>query len=179
MPPTLLYGFLIGLSQLIATLVVFAMGLHASAATLERAQFIESLTGFILLMIVISLAHRAAKEAGRTATVGAAAKGAALTGLLGGLATGAGQYVYFAFINPGLQVIQRNIILEGAKAELAKLDATALADAHRHIDYATSPLARGIIYTVNTTLFAILLGIAFALIFRAAAKRDEAAGKKK
>ncbi len=174
MPPTLLYGFLIGLGQLVSSLIVFAMGLHNDPARIPNAMQTESLVGFILLMIVVSLAYRAAKARGETETIGQSAKGAALTAVVGALFTGLGQYAYLAFINPGLRDIQRNIILEGAKAHLASLSPEKLAEDMRHIDYATSPLARGIGYALPTFVFATLMGIAFALIFRAAARRDAA-----
>jgi hypothetical protein len=178
MPPTLLYGLLIGLGQLLASLIVFAMGLHSDPARLASAMQTESLIGFILLMIVVSLAHRAAKARGETETIGQSAKGAALTAFVGALFTGLAQYAYLAFINPGLRDLQRNAILEGAKAHLATLSPEKLAEDMRHIDYATSAMARGIGYALPTFVFATLMGIAFALIFRAAARRDAAIKKK-
>lgn len=174
MSPTLLFGFLIGLGQLASSLVVFAMGLHSDPARLSNAMQTESLVGFILLMIVVSLAYRAAKARGQTDTIGQSAKGAALTALLGALFTGLGQYAYLAFINPGLRDLQRNDILERAKAHLATLSPEKLAEDMRQIDHATSPIFRGITYGVPTFVFATLMGIAFALIFRAAARRDAA-----
>lgn len=174
MSPVLLYGFLVGLGQLAASLIVFAMGLHSDPARLASAMQTESLVGFILLMIVVSLAYRAAKSRGQTETIGQSAKGAALTALVGALFTGLGQYAYLAFINPGLRDLQRNAIVEGAKAHFATLSPEKLAEEMRHIDYATAPFARGITYAVPTFVFATLMGIAFALIFRAAARRDAA-----
>lgn len=173
MSPTLLYGFFIGLGQLASSLVVFAMGLHSDPARLSNAMQTESLVGFILLMIVVSLAYRAAKARGQTETMGQSAKGAALTALVGALFTGLGQYTYLAFINPGLRDLQRNDILERAKAHLATLSPEKLAAEMRHID-ATVPLARAITYGMSIFVFATLMGIAFALIFRAAARRDAA-----
>ena len=179
MPPHFLYGLLIGLGQLLATLLVFALGFHNSAETLQRAVQLESLIGFILLMAVVSLSYRAAKARNETTTIGRAAKSAALTALAGGVFTGLGQYVYLAIINPGLREIQRSLIIEGAKAHLATLSPEKLAEDMRHIDAATSPLARAVGYAAPTFIFATLLGIAFALIFRAAIRRDEAAGRQK
>lgn len=177
MPLALLYGSLIGLAQLFATLVVFALGKHQSAESLASAQMPESLIGFILLMIVVSFAHRAAKTTyaqGAALPFGAAAKFALATALVGGLTTGLGQYLYLAFINPGLRTLQHGIIVERAKDELAKLSPEAAAEVMQKIDYATSAAARGVVYGVNTLLFATLLGLAFALIFRAAIRRDTA-----
>jgi hypothetical protein len=172
MSPTLLYGILIGAGQLVSSLIVFAMGLHSDPARLPNAMQTESLIGFVLLMIVVSLAYRASKARGETETIGQSAKGAALTALVGAIVTGLGQYAYLAFINPGLRDIQRNLILEGAKAHLATLSPEKLAEDMRHIDHATSPFARAVGYALPTFVFATLMGIAFALIFRAAARRD-------
>ena len=190
MQPSLLYGSFLGLAQLVATLLVFAFGLQKSAEGLAKAQMPESLMGFILMMIVIGLAHRAAKTAALAQgkpglDFGPAAKGAALTALIGGVVTGAGQWLYLAVINPDLRELQRAQIMERAGPELAKLTAAGDPDSLRQhaevlkqIDYAVSPLARAIVYGFNTFFFATLLGIAFALIFRAAARRDEAASKR-
>lgn len=178
MPLPLLYGALIGLAQLLATLVVFALGKHQSAEGLASAQMPESLIGFILLMVVVSLAHRSAKTKfaqGGPLPFGTAAKFALATSFVGGLATGLGQYVYLALINPGLRTLQHGIIMDRAKVELAKLSPDEAAQVMQKIDYATSALARGIVYGANTFLFATLMGIAFALIFRAAVRRDDQA----
>jgi hypothetical protein len=175
-PLPLTYGLLVGLAQLAATLVVFALGLHGSAEGLDKAQMPESLVGFILLMLILGLAHRQAKAralaAGGDLAFGQAAKFFALIAVLGGALTGLGQWLYLAFINPGLREIQRAKILENAAAELAKLPPEQAADITQKIDFATSAVARGVVYGVNTLLFALLLGIAYALIFRAAARRD-------
>lgn len=179
MPSPLLYGLLLGLSQLIATLAVFAYGLHSSAEGLARAQKPESILGFVLLMLILGAAHRAVKKAslarGETEIpLGAAAKLAALTALVGGVATGAFQWLYAALINPRLCELQRAQIMERAAPELAKLSAEDAAVITQKIEFATSAAARGVVFGLNTLLFGLLLGIAYALIFRAAAKRRPA-----
>jgi len=181
-PLPLLYGFLIGLAQLVATLVVFFLDLHGSAEGLARAQKPESIIGFVLLMILLGLAHRTAKKAslarGETELpLGGAAKLAALTALVAGLATGAFQWLYAALINPRLGELQRAQVLERAAPDLAKLSPEDAAAAMRQIESFTSPAARGVVFGINTFLFALLLGIAYALIFRAAVRRDQKAGK--
>jgi Protein of unknown function (DUF4199) len=140
---------------------------------------VESLLGFIFLMLVIGAAHRAQRLAHRERhpdglPFGLAAKLAAATAAVGGLATGLGQYLYLAVINPALRDLQRGQILERAKDKLAALPPEKLTEAMRQIDYATSAGARGLVYAFNTFLFATLLGLAFALIFRAAVRRDQA-----
>jgi hypothetical protein len=173
------YGALLGLAQCIATLVVFTLGLHGAVERLERAQLIESLVGFILLMAVIALAHRALKadtEARQLAPgFGRSARFSALTALIAGLVTALGQYAYLAWINPGLRDLQRIQILERVKDQLAAYSPEQIAQSTQQIDYATSAAARGLVYGLNTFFFASLLGLAFALIFRAAVRRDTAA----
>ncbi len=183
MPIPLLYGFLIGLAQLVATLVVFSLGLHGSAEGLARAQKPESIIGFVLLMLLLGLAHRAGKKASLARgepeqALGAAAKLAGLTALVSGLSAGVFQWLYAALINPRLGELQRAQVLEQAGPDLAKLSPEAGAAALRQIEAYTSPVARGVVFGVNTLLFAALLGIAYALIFRAAVRRDQKAGAK-
>lgn len=183
MPTPLLYGLFLGLSQLAATLAVFAYGLHSSAEGLVRAQKPESILGFILLMLILGAAHRASKKASLARgesdiPLGTAAKLAALTALIGGITTGAFQWLYAALINPRLCELQRAQILERAAPELSKLSPEDAAVVTEKIDFATSAAARGVVFGLNTLLFGLLLGIAYALIFRAATRREESAKKK-
>lgn len=180
MSAPLLYGSLIGLAQLFATLLVFALGLHGSAAALPKAQMPESMIGFVLLMVLLGLAHRSAKKTamarGEEFGFGAAAKLFGLAAALGGLVNGLGQWLYLAVINPGLRDLQRAEILKRLEPELAKLAAEDSARVMQQIDQASSAAARGVVYGINTLFFALILGLAYALIFRAAARR-EAAGR--
>lgn len=184
MPLTLLYGLLIGLAQFVATLVVYFLGLHGSIEGLAKAQRPESLIGFVLLMVLLGLAHRAAKKASLARgepelTFGAAAKLAALTAVVAALVAGAAQWIYAALINPRLPEIQRAEVMERAAPELAKLSAADVAAITERIEFGTSAAMRGIVFAVNTFLFALVLGLAYALIFRAAVRRDATASSKK
>lgn len=181
-PTSLLYGSLLGLSQFVATLLVFAFGLHGSADDLARSHKPESILGLILMMLVLGFAHRAAKKAAldRGApelSLGAAAKLAALTALAGGIVTGLGQWLYVRLINPGLVDIQRAAIMERVGPDLEKLSAEELAAVTEKIEFATSAAARALVYGINTLVFAAILGIAYALIFRAAVRRDRKTGE--
>ena len=178
MPLPLIYGSLIGLAQLLATLVVFALGKHQSAEGLASAQMPESLIGFILLMIVVSLAHRSAKTKfaqGAALPFGTAAKFALATGLVGGLATGLGQFIYLQFLNPNLGALRLEIWLLTQKSAIDQLTPEAKAELIQNHAYFNSPTFFSIVHGVNTFLFATLMGIAFALIFRAAVRRDDKA----
>ena len=182
MPLPLLYGLLIGLAQLAATLVVFFLGLHESAEGLVKAQRPESIIGFVLLMVLLGLSYRAAKKASRDnceaeLPLGRAARLAAKTAFAAGLVAGAAQWVYAAHINPRLVEIQRAQVMERAAPDLARLPADEAAAITQKIDFATSATARGVVFAINTFLFALLLGLAYALIFRAAARREDAAKK--
>ena len=181
-PIPLLYGLLIGLAQLAATLVVFFLGLHDSAEGLAKAQRPESIIGFVLLMILLGLSYRAAKKASLARVepelpFGQAARLAAKTALVAGVIAGAAQWVYATHINPRLVEIQRAQVMERAAPDLARLPADEAAAITQKIDFATSATARGVVFGINTFLFALLLGLAYALIFRAAARREDAAKK--
>jgi hypothetical protein len=68
--------------------------------------------------------------------------------------------------------------MERAAPELAKLSAADAAAISERIEFATSAAMRGAIFAINTFLFALILGLAYALIFRAAVRRDATASKK-
>ncbi len=183
MPLSLIHGFLIGLSQFAATLAVFALGMHSSSQRVADAQRVENILGYILLMVLLGLAHRAAKRASLARgepefRLGAAAKFSAATAAVGGISAGAFQWLYAALINPRVCELQRDRFLEQAGPELAKLSPDDLARATQQIELATSAGARSLIIGVNTFLFALVLGLAYALIFRAAVRRDAAASRK-
>lgn len=184
MPLPVRFGLFIGLSQLLATLVVFFCGLHASAEGIAKAQRPESILGFIALMVLLGLAHRAGKKAAlargeTTPTFGRVAKATAFTALVAGLSAGVFQWIYAAWINPRLAEVQRAHVLERVEPELAKLSPEETAVVMQQIDFASSPLARGLVFLINTFLFSLILGLAYALIFRAAARREAEADRAK
>jgi hypothetical protein len=178
MPPALRYGFLLGLTQTIATLIVFAAGLHAAGASLQRAQFVESLVGFVFMIVVVALGMRAARKAreaeGVESTFGAGARSALALAFFGALFAALGQAGYMAFVNPGFQTVLREAILAGAAEQLAALSPEAADEATRNVDLAVSPLVRGLAQFINTFLFATIVGLAFAVVLRAALRREAA-----
>lgn len=179
MPTFLVYGFFIGLSQTLATLLMFALGFHRSAEGLAKAQMPENLVGFILLIVLVGLAYRAARKQaaarGAEPTLGGASKLAALTALFAALVTGAGQYVYRAAINRTPAEIMTATALKNAEPYLAPLSAEEAATQKTVIEFFNSPLFTSVVYVINVFFFTLLLGIAYAWIFRAAVRRDEAA----
>jgi hypothetical protein len=98
--------------------------------------------------------------------------------LVGGLALGLFQAAYLAEINPALGASQRAAVEAGAAEHLAKLSAEDLEQARRAIAFHTSPTARGLVHGVNLFFFGTLMGLAFAMIFRAAARREAQATKR-
>jgi hypothetical protein len=177
-PPSLRYGFLLGLAQTLATLIVCVIGLHAAGETLPRAQFVENLVGFVFMIIVVALGMRAARKArdarGEESTFGAGALSALAIAFFGALFAGLGQAAYMAFVNPGFQQVLREAILAGATEQLAALSPEDAAEATRTLDLMVSPLARGIAQGVSTFLFATIVGLAFAVVLRAALRREAA-----
>ena len=182
MPASLRYGFLLGLTQTVATLIVFAAGLHAAGASLQRAQFVESLIGFVFMIVVVALGMRAARKtreaAGVESTFGAGARSALALAFFGAVFAGLGQAAYMAYVNPGFRDVLREAILAGAAEQLAALSPEDAAEAARNVDLAVSPLARGLAQGINTFLFATIVGLAFAVVLRAALRREAAAQAK-
>ncbi|MEY4489315.1 MAG: hypothetical protein RIQ79_1823 [Verrucomicrobiota bacterium] len=178
---TVLHGSAIGLAQLLATLVVFALGMHQTLEKFKSAQMTESVIGFVLLMIIVSFAHRAFRKESTAkdlpTTLLPSVKFAVLLGSVAGLITGIAQYAYFALVNPTVRKLLHDDTLARIKPDLDKLGADGAADMLRQVDYFTSAGFRGLVYGMNTLLFTTLLTIAFALIFKASVKRDQALQK--
>jgi hypothetical protein len=178
MPAFLRYGFLLGLAQTAATLLTFALGLHAVGASLQRAQFVENIAGYLLLIVVVALGLRAARARretdGQASTFGAGARSALALAFVGALIAGLGQALYVAFINPAYSQMLRETILAGAADQLAALSPEDLAIATRNLDLAVSAPALAVKQGVGTFLFAAVVGLAFAAVLRAAVRRDEA-----
>lgn len=179
MPVYLRYGLLLGLGQTFATLLVYFAGQHDTTATLPTAQFVENLTGFLLLIVVVALAQRAAKNArearGEPSTFGAGAKSALALASVGALVAALGQYIYIAFINPGYPGVLRQAILDGAKDKIAGLKPEELEQSLAQLDFALSAPMRAVAQGIGTLVFATLLGLVFAVVFRAAVRREAAA----
>lgn len=170
MPASLRYGFLLGLTQTVATLIVFAAGLHAAGASIERAQFLESLLKYLGLMVIVALGMRAARKAREAqnveSTFGAGARSALALAFFGALFTGLGQWAYMAFMNP----------------EYGELLRAAFIEKHPSMPSDSVPEATAIAYGGNqgilTFLFATIVGLAFAVVLRAALRREAAAQAK-
>jgi hypothetical protein len=174
----LVYGIILGAAQTGATLLVFALGLHSEGAELPRAQMVESVLGFLLLIGAVALGLRAARRAretrGEFSSFGAGARSALALALFGALATGLGQALYIGVINPAHSTRLRDVILRDASAQLAALPPEQAEAAVRNVELAVGPLGRGLSQGLATFFFATILGLAFAVILRAAVRRDEA-----
>jgi len=174
---TVLHGSAIGLAQLLATLVVFALGMHQTLEGFNNSQMTENVIGFVLLMVIVSFAHRAFRKDCAARDLPTAllpsVKFAVLLGGVAGLIAGVSQYAYFAAVNPGIRKLLHEGTLARLKPDFDKLGADGADDMLRQIDYFTSSGFRGLVYGMNTLLFTALLSIAFALIFRASVRRDQ------
>jgi hypothetical protein len=176
MPPFFRFGLVLALSQALVTLIFFALGHHATAQAATAVALPENLVGFGLMMGAITWAHRSERLAwakrGETRGFGAAARFTLGMALVASVVLGLFQVAYLAAINPALGESQRAVIEAGAAESLAKLSAEDLEQARRAIAFHTSPTARGIVHGLNLLVFGALMGLAFAVIFRAAARRE-------
>ncbi len=162
---TLRIGALIGLLQFAATLIVYACGLHGSPADLEAGHKFESLAAFVAIMACMSLGLRSAQRdlhrAGAAFGFGTGARLALSVASVGGLFTAAGQYAYVACIHPAYSGHLRSALVTGAKL------APDQAEAYTHqLDFATSAVFRALNQGVSTLFFSLLIGCAYALLFR-------------
>jgi hypothetical protein len=162
---TLRIGALLGLLQFATTLIVYACGLHGSPVDLEAGHKFESLGAFIAIMACLSLGLRRAQRDlhryGSPFTFGTGARLALGVASAGGLFTAAGQYVYVAFIHPAYSGHLRAALVTGAKL------APDQAEAYAHqLDFAASAVFRALNQGVSTLFFSLLIGCAYALLFR-------------
>lgn len=162
---TLFVGGLVGLLQLVGTLIVYAFGLHGAPEMLEGGHRFESLISFVAIMACLSLGLRAARRnrqlSGELFNFGYGARLALGTAAAAGLFTAAGQYLYVAVVNPAYSDHLRVMLVAGAKLSPEEAEAAA-----HQLDFATSATFRGINSGITTTLFSLLIGVAFSFLFR-------------
>ncbi len=162
---TLRIGALLGLLQFAATLIVYACGLHGSPADLTAGHQFESIASFVSIMACLSFGLRGAQRklhgAGAPFGFGVGARLALGVASAGGLFTALGQYVYVAYIHPAYSDHLRAALVAGAKL------APDQAEAYAHqLDFATSAVFRALNQGVSTLFFSLLIGCAYALLFR-------------
>lgn len=162
---TLFVGGLVGLLQLLGTLIVYAFGLHGSPEMLEGGHRFESIISFVAIMTCLSLGLRSARKnrhlAGEPFNFGYGARLALGTAAAGGIFTALGQYVYVAHINPAYSDHLRVMLVAGAQLDPEQAEAAA-----HQLDFATSAAFRGVNAGITTTMFSLLIGVAFSFLFR-------------
>lgn len=162
---SLIVGALVGLFQLVGTLVVYAFGLHSSPESIEAGLRFENIVSFVVIMLGLSFGLRHARRerhrAGETFGFGAGFRVALACAAAAGLFTALGQYAYQAFINPAYGEHLRAYIIASAKFAPEQAEIAA-----QQLDIATSARFRGVNQGVSTLLFSLLIGGANALLFR-------------
>lgn len=162
---TLQIGALLGLLQFAATLLVYACGLHGSPADLTAGHQFESIASFVSIMACLSLGLRGAQRRLHGASApfgfGVGARLALGVASAGGLFTAFGQYVYVAFIHPAYSEHLRAALVAGANLAPAETEAAA-----NQLAVATSAWFRALTQGVSTLFFSLLIGCAYALLFR-------------
>jgi len=162
---TLLIGGLVGLLQLVGTLIVYAFGLHSSPEMLEGGHRFESIISFVAIMACLSFGLRSVRKnrhlAGEFFNFGYGARLALGTAAAAGLFTALGQYLYIAFVNPAYSDHLRVMLVAGANLSSEQAEAAA-----HQLDFATSAAFRGVNQGITTALFSLLIGVAFSFLFR-------------
>ncbi len=162
---TLFVGGLVGLLQLLGTLIVYAFGLHGSPEMLDSGGNFESITSFVAIMACFSLGLRSARKkrhlAGEPFNFGYGARLALGSAAAGGIFTALGQYLYIAVINPAYSDHFRAKLVAGAN--LSPEETAARAD---QLEFVTSAAFRALSHGISTLLFGLLIGVAFSVLFR-------------
>ena len=167
MPRTaLLYGALLGAFQVAGTLAVYACGLHASPDDIASATLLESILTFVVMMAGICLGLRAIRlaqtRAGADFTFRLGAKSALIISGIGALVTGLGQYLYVAVIHPAYSQHLRALYV--SKTQFTPEQAAAYEP---QLNFVTSPLFRGLEQGFNVFFFSLMVGVIYAVLFRA------------
>jgi len=162
---TLLIGALVGFLQFVGTLLVYAFGLHGSPEMLEGGHRFESIISFVAIMACLSFGLRSARKnrhlVGELFNFGYGARLALGTAAAAGLFTALGQYLYVALVNPAYSDHLRAMLVAGANLNLEQAEAAA-----HQLDFATSAAFRGVNQGITTSLFSLLIGVAFSFLFR-------------
>lgn len=147
------------------TLTVYAFGLHGSPESLDGGHRFESIVSFVAIMACLTLGLRSARNnrsrAGELFSFGYGSRLALGTAAAGGLFTALGQYVYVAFVNPAYSDHLRAMLVAGAQLTPEQAEASA-----HQLDFATSAVFRGLNQGITTLFFSLLIGVAFAFLFR-------------
>ena len=165
MSTALRYGALLGALQVVATLVIYACGLHGSPEMLEGGHRFENIAAFVVMMACLSFGLRSVRRRrhaeGAAFTFGLGFKHAAFIAALGGLVNALGQYLYVAVIHPAYADHFRAALVAGAQ-----LTPEQAAASEAQLDFIVSPLFRAINQGGTTLLFTLFVGVAYAFLFR-------------
>ncbi len=159
------YGLLLGAGQFLATLLVFAFGLHSAPETFEGALRFENIGAFVVMMATFALGLRALRRrrlaAGEGFGFSNGARATFVIASVGGLVNALGQYLYVTVINPDYSRHLREVILRQAN-----LPPEQAAAAQQQLEMATSPLFRAAAQGGTTLVFGLFIGLAYAFLFR-------------
>lgn len=162
---TLVIGALVGLLQLLGTLIIYACGLHSSPESLGGGHSFESIFAFVAIMACLILglrsAHKQRRLAGETFGFGFGCRLALGTAAAGGLFTFFLQYGYVAYVNPAYSDHMRSMLVAGAQLTPEQAEAAA-----HQLEFASSAVFRGLNQGITTTLFSLLIGVAYTFLFR-------------
>lgn len=165
MSSPLVFGILLGVFQTIATLVIYACGLHSAPDVLAGGHRFENIAAFALMMAAITyglhLARRARHLVGLRFRFALGAKLALVIAGVGGVLNGLGQYAYVALINPAYSDHFREFLV--SSAALSGEEAAVYAS---QLEFATSAVFRGLNQGLTTLFFGLMVGLAYAFLFR-------------
>lgn len=164
MPAPLLFGLFLGVAQTVVTLMVYGFGLHSAPERIEFGMTVESLGGFVVLMLALVASLRSTQarlEPGAAMSYGRALRAGAATAVIGGLVAAGGQYVYGTVINPEFA--------ETFFKALAGDQVFSPEDTARILEQIPGRIA--IRNGISTTVFGTVMSLAIALFFRRTATR--------
>jgi len=165
MRTALLFGALLGALQTLATLIIYACGLHGSPEILEGGHRFENIAAFVVMMACLAFGLRSVRRqrhgSGGSFTFGFGFKHAAVIAAIGGLLNALGQFLYVAVVHPAYADHFRAALLAGVE-----LTPEQAAEYEAQLDFIVSPLFRAINQGGTTLLFTLFVGIAYCLLFR-------------
>jgi hypothetical protein len=173
MKNSLLYGFLIALSNFLLSLVLFLCGLHSDTAHLPTAQLIGGLGGFAFGLTFLVLGIRAARNAtpsdqafGYGRAVGAGFGIQVCAGIFSAVTT----YVYGTLINPHLgEIILQS---QAEKAEARGMTSEQIERMQGMTRMFVGPAGQAISALVGTVVIGTIIALIVAAFLKRSGERD-------
>jgi hypothetical protein len=160
MKNSLTYGFVLALAGALLAMLLFFLGFNDTAEKMQSAKWISMILGIVIAIVVIVIGvkdKRAQTPADRPWTYGSAFAAGFMIGLFGALFSAIFQYVFFTYIDPGIQ----DIIWQAQRAafEAKGLTADKIDQIEPMVRKWSSPIAVSLFAFVGAVVFNTIISL--------------------